>query len=210
MVVSGFYKIYGVRVTEKERAELFKNNWAQSDVARQGEDFIPPAQDPRCFLVQMPEGFELEEDWVFGVGEHVYFGSVEENCVDSEGDNSSASLHIGEKIILLDYLINNQEGTKVATFNHTDITRIKELFDGRDENENEMHLMINCRRFDLNEKDIQDIIETGEYKFDDPPPIVYTYRNYNCSQLFDVIDRDIGFTNEPTNWYIPNDCPCCS
>jgi len=91
MVVTGFYKLHGVFVTENECNILRKNGWADAEEPLPGEKFLRSAKDPRCTLLQIPHGYEdLKGDdskWFFGVGEHVYFGPYVEETIDSDQTN---------------------------------------------------------------------------------------------------------------------------
>jgi len=108
MVVSGFYNLHGVFVTEDERQRLMKDGWADAEEPLPGEDFIRCAKDSRCHLIQIPHGFEdleeYEDKWFFGVGDHIYFGPVEN---DGNSDDGQTSEYADYKAMDLFNIINS-------------------------------------------------------------------------------------------------------
>ena len=88
MVVSGFYKIYGMLVTKAERRELAECGWVMADKPHPGEDFIRGPKDSRCVLIQIPHGYEdlkmYEDKWFFGIGKCEYIGPASEEKLEEE------------------------------------------------------------------------------------------------------------------------------
>lgn len=91
MVVGGFYKVYGVIVTDDERKKLMELGWADEDPDLfPGKKFCRGKKEKRCELVNVPHGFEdmeeYEDKWFFGVGVHISFGpSVDDESDEDDG-----------------------------------------------------------------------------------------------------------------------------